>query len=150
MKRDTKQTKNDETNENPNLFDLFRHFSFVSCLSSILNNTVISCHPIWQDIVDAGSFNRSAASTEEKKGAALPEKIGVHTVRHCDRIAGSIKSTGRITRIPTQVPRQVAARPLEPLLQQISRFGIAASIRALQCTVNHIEMSITVIVGRPA
>src|SRR5262245_21463583 len=127
----------------------FCHFSFVSCLASILNNTIISTHPIGQDIVDAGSFNCSAASTEEKKRAELPEEIGVHPVRHCDRIAGSLRPTGWRTWIPTQVPRQVAARPLEPLLQQISCFGIAAPIRALQCTINHIEMSITVIVGRP-
>ena len=36
MKRDTKQTKNNETNKNPNLFRLFRYFSFVSCLSGFL------------------------------------------------------------------------------------------------------------------
>ncbi|MCI0666046.1 MAG: copper-binding protein [Acidobacteria bacterium] len=36
MKRDTEQTKNNETNENPALFRLFRHFSFVSCLSLVL------------------------------------------------------------------------------------------------------------------
>ncbi|MCI0663969.1 MAG: CRTAC1 family protein [Acidobacteria bacterium] len=53
IKRDTKQTKNDETNKNQIFFRLFRYFSVVSCLSLFIF-TFIACNNSTQPATTGG------------------------------------------------------------------------------------------------
>src|SRR6266540_6748612 len=119
-----------------------------SAFYSIQNDSVISSHPIRQYVVDASRFDRTPASTKEEERTALPEEIGVDAIHHRNWAAGSVIATGRVTRVSAPVTIQVSSRPLEPLLQQVPRLGIAAGVCAFQGAVDHIEMGVAVIVGR--
>src|SRR5262245_42898011 len=115
---------------------------------SIQDDSVKSTHPIRQYVVDARRFDRTPASTKEEERTALPEKIGVNAIYHRNWAAGSVVATGRVTRVSAPVTKQVSARPLEPLPQQVPRLGVAADVCAFQGAVDYIEMGVAVIVGR--
>src|SRR5438874_13690287 len=80
--------------------------AFPKRLCFLLRQSVVTCHPVWKDVVDPGRFNQTGASSKEQKWAALPEEICIDAIVNSNRNAGAIGTargifTSQIERIVT-------------------------------------------------
>ena len=107
-------------------------------------DAVIAGHPIGEDIVDARSFDHSAAAAGELKWIALPEKVGRNAGKDRDRIARlrTRRTAGRIDTAKIHI--RVAARALQPLVEKDACIEVPTRVRATNRPVDHVKVRVLV------
>src|SRR2546426_292519 len=93
----------------------------------LLRQSVVTCHPVWKDIVDRGGFNRAGSSPEQQKWAALPEEIGIDAIVNSNWDAGSIGAARRIS--VSQIDPIVAPPPQVPRILERDLLTLARANR---------------------
>ena len=109
---------------------------------------VVAAHPVRQKEVDSSRLNETSAAARKLKGTALPQEVGVDATFDGDRRASSVVAAGR--KYIAEVDEPVASRTAQPTGEQVASFRITAAIRALDGTIDQVEMGVAVIVGCPA
>ncbi len=98
-------------------------------IGGIGDDSVIACHPIGQDVIDARILNHARGAAGQLEGIHLPQKIGRRAQGY--RCRGTSLVTAHrhcLGKVDIEIP----PRPLQPIVQQSDRLGVARGIRPIE------------------
>src|SRR5262245_27288422 len=110
---------------------------------------VVPCHPVGKNVVNSGPLGQPLSSTVQQEGAALPQEVCAHSIYYGDWGARPVFATGGIARIASPIHPFIPVRPAQPVIQQITRLSIPTG-RPCECSVNHIEVGVAVVISGSA
>ena len=120
---------------------------FPHLLTSV-NHPIVPGHPVRQDVINTGCFDGPTPTAKEQERAALPNEVGLYSLRDWEGATCFIKTANRIC--ASEININIPAGPREPLVKEVAGFRISNFVSTSQPSVNHVEMRVAVTSGGPA